>query len=86
MDIDEIDAPTATLAEGIGITGVRFHDLRHGHATMLLRQGFAPHVVSRRLGHSDPATTLRIYAGVLPGQEREAADAFAESLRRASEG
>lgn len=69
--------------ESAGVDGVRFHDLRHGHATMLLRQGFPPHVVQRRLGHSDPAFTLRVYAGVLPNQEREAADAFAASLRRA---
>lgn len=78
-----VSARFRALAESVGVEGVRFHDLRHGHATMLLRQGFAPHVVSRRLGHSDPATTLRIYAGVLPGQEREAAEAFAASLERA---
>ena len=69
--------------EGLGLPGIRFHDLRHAHATMLLRQGFPAHLVSRRLGHSDVAITLRVYAGVLPGQERAMVDAFAASLASA---
>lgn len=68
------------------LEGIRFHDLRHAHATMMLRAGVAPHVVSRRLGHSDVAITLRAYADVLPGQERAAVDTFAASLQRAHEG
>ncbi len=70
------------LADSIGLQGVRFHDLRHAHATALLRQMVSPHIVQRRLGHSDPAFTLRVYADVLPGQQQEAADGFAESLRK----
>ena len=70
--------------EKLGLPGVNFHALRHAHATML-RQGFAPHLVSRRLGHSDVAITLRVYAGVLPGQERTMVDAFASALSAASE-
>ena len=69
--------------EGLGLPGIRFHDLRHAHATMLLRQRFPAHLVSRRLGHSDVAITLRVYAGVLPGQERAMVDAFAASLAAA---
>ncbi len=68
------------------LDGIRFHDLRHAHATMMLRAGVAAHVVSRRLGHSDVAITLRVYADVLPGQERAAVDTFAASLQRAHEG
>jgi integrase len=71
--------------EGLGLPGIRFHDLRHAHATMLLRQGFPAHLVSRRLGHSDVAITLRVYAGVLPGQERAMVDAFAASLAKAAQ-
>lgn len=70
-------------ADRCGLAGVRFHDLRHAHATILLRSGVAPHVVSRRLGHADVALTLRVYSHVLPGQEREAANAFAASLEKA---
>lgn len=72
-----------SLAETVELGDVRFHDLRHGHASILLRQGTAPHVVQRRLGHSDPAFTLRVYAGVLPGQQKDAADGFAAALNRA---
>lgn len=71
--------------EKAGLTGVNFHALRHAHATMLLRQGFPAHLVSRRLGHSDVAITLRVYAGVLPGQERAMVDAFAQSLSAAGD-
>jgi integrase len=71
--------------EGLGLPGINFHALRHAHATMLLRQGFAPHLVSRRLGHSDVAITLRVYAGVLPGQEKAMVDAFAAALLAAGD-
>jgi integrase len=63
-----------------GLEGVRFHDLRHAHATFLLKAGTPPHVVSRRLGHSTVAFTLQVYAHVLPGQQREAAEAIEATL------
>ena len=63
-----------------GLCGVRFHDLRHTHATLLLKAGTPPHVVSQRLGHSTVAFTLQVYAHVLPGQQREAADAIEATL------
>ncbi len=52
---------------------IRFHDLRHCHATHLLRQGTHPKVVQERLGHSTSAVTLNIYSHVLPGMQEEAA-------------
>ncbi len=51
---------------------IRFHDLRHSHATQLLRQGVNPKVVQERLGHSTPAFTLHVYSHVLPGMQEEA--------------
>jgi len=73
-------------ATSAGLSGVRFHDLRHAHATILLKGGTSPHVVSKRLGHSTVAFTLQVYAHVLPGQQREAADAIeAALLGRAAE-
>lgn len=53
---------TATL----GYPHVRFHDLRHSFATNLIRDGVNIKVVSKMLGHSTEATTLRIYYHVLP--------------------
>lgn len=62
------------------LQGVRFHDLRHAHATILLKGGTPPRVVSRRLEHSTVAFALQVYAHVLPGQQREAADAIESTL------
>jgi integrase len=62
---------------------IRLHDLRHTHATILLLNGVPVHVVSQRLGHSSPVITLTIYAHVMPGNQREAADLFARLVGRA---
>jgi integrase len=59
-----------------GLPRVRFHDLRHAHATLMLLQGVHPKVVSERLGHSTIGITLDTYSHVLPGMQEEAADAF----------
>lgn len=52
---------------------IRFHDLRHTHATLLLLAGENPKVVSERLGHSKVSITLDIYSHVLPSMQRQAA-------------
>ncbi len=52
-------------APAIPLPHARLHDLRHVHATMLLVAGVPVHVVAERLGHADPAITLRIYAHVI---------------------
>lgn len=66
-----------------------FHTLRHTHATWLLANGVDLKTVSERLGHADEATTLRLYAHVLPGRDAAAAEAFgraaSEAGRRAEE-
>ena len=51
----------------------RFHDLRHGWASMALQAGVNPKVVSERLGHATTAFTLDKYAHVMPGMQHEAA-------------
>ena len=57
---------------------VRFHDLRHTAGTLALRQGVPLHTVSRVLGHSDPAMTLRRSAHVLEDMLEDAAQAMDE--------
>ena len=52
---------------------VRFHDLRHTHATILLSRGVHPKIVSERLGHSTVGITLDTYSHVLPGMQEKAA-------------
>jgi integrase len=60
------------------VPAIRFHDLRHTHATLLLKAGVPPQVVAQRLGHASPALTLSIYSHVLPRQQAAAAAAFAK--------
>ena len=71
------------LVESVGLKGVRLHDLRHAHATVLLHQGVHPKIVQERLGHSSVATTLDIYSHVLPGLQEAAARRFDEGLESA---
>jgi len=73
----------AKLLERKGLPHVRFHDLRHSHASQLLKQGVNVKVVSERLGHADIQTTLRVYAHVLPGLQEEAARTYDAALRAA---
>lgn len=58
----------------------RLHDLRHVHATLLLIAGVPVHVVAERLGHADPAITLRVYAHVIRQHADEAANTFAAAV------
>src|SRR5438445_514455 len=61
-----------------GLPHVRFHDLRHAHATLMLLQGVHPKVVSERLGHASVGITLDTYSHVLPTMQSEAVRAFDE--------
>ncbi len=69
-----------SLAEAAGVPTIRLHDCRHTFATIALRRGVQATIVSRYLGHSDIATTLRTYAHVIPSDGRLAADAVADAL------
>lgn len=53
--------------------GVRFHDLRHSHASCLIASGAHIKAVSRRLGHADITVTLRVYAHCLPDDDAKLA-------------
>ncbi|HXT59732.1 MAG TPA: site-specific integrase, partial [Pirellulales bacterium] len=57
-----------------GLPSVRFHDLRHSHASLLLAQGVHPKIVQERLGHSQISMTLDVYSHLMPGMQRAAAD------------
>ena len=65
---------------------VRFHDLRHTHATQLLKAGVHPKVVSERLGHASIGITLDTYSHVMPGMQEEAAEKIDAGLREALAG
>jgi integrase len=65
------------LVARAGVSRRRLHDLRHTHATLLLKAGVPIKVVSERLGHATPGFTMATYQHVLPGMQAEAARTFA---------
>ena len=71
------------FADAHGFEGVRFHDLRHTHATMLLANNIDAVAVATRLGHADASTTLRVYAHALRRRDEDAAKAAQTILDRA---
>lgn len=58
---------------------IRFHDLRHTSASLLIAKGVHAKIISVRLGHSDTSITMNTYGHALPSADRAAADTF-ESL------
>lgn len=66
-----------------GLPRVRFHDLRHTHASLLIASGENVKVVSERLGHAHPAFTMHTYQHLLPGMSAAAADRFATMIATA---
>lgn len=69
--VAKLDVPTISL-----------HDLRHTHATLLLKAGVHVKIVSERLGHANVAFTMSVYQHVLPGMQAEAAATFADLIGR----
>ena len=65
--------------------GLRLHDLRHTHASLLLLDAEAMLVVSKRLGHAKIQTTVDMYGHLLPNSDAAAAARFASLVRRARE-
>lgn len=65
-----------------GLPRIRFHDLRHTAATLLMEQGVHAKVVQEMLGHTRISTTLDLYSHVTPTMQRQAADAFDAILVR----
>ena len=67
----------------LDVPAISLHDLRHTHATLLLKAGIHVKVVSERLGHASVAFTMNVYQHVLPGMQAEAADTFSRLLQTA---
>ena len=70
------------LVRRAGKSHIRLHDLRHFHASLLLKAGVHLKVVQERLGHSSIAITADTYSHVAPSLQREAADVFARDMRK----
>jgi integrase len=63
---------------------IRFHDLRHTHASLLVANGVSIKVVTERLGHAHPGFTMHTYQHLLPGMSATAAEQFATLVATAT--
>lgn len=61
---------------------ITFHDLRHTHASLLLKNNVHPKIVSERLGHSSIQITLDTYSHLLPNMQKDAAGKLGQVLLR----
>jgi len=60
------------MARQVGLEGVRFHDLRHTFASLMLLRGAKPKVISEALGHSSVAFTMDVYSHIISGMQEDA--------------
>ena len=74
---------TRILAQSSSLPRIRFHDLRHSHATQLLSSGIHPKIAQERLGHSSIGITLDLYSHVMPGMQEDAAAKVDAAMRAA---
>ena len=80
LDPARVSKEFARVRKHAGIGGVRFHDLRHTNASIMLLAGVHPKVVSERLGHSSIMVTMDIYSHLLPGLQEDAAEKFSKMI------
>lgn len=81
---DYLSQALPRVAQQAGLPRIRFHDLRHSHATHLLQAGVHPKVVAERLGHATVQVTLDIYSHVLPTLQQDAAQRLDATLAAAA--
>jgi integrase len=77
---DNIRRTFKSIIKKANLRKIRFHDMRHTHATLLLLQGVNPKIVSERLGHADVRITLDTYSHLLPSMQKETAKNFGRML------
>lgn len=66
-----------------GVKRIRIHDFRHSHASYLINKGYLISIVSRRLGHRNPSTTLDVYSHLYPSTEEEAVESMENDFKTA---
>ena len=85
LDPEKVTKEFSKVTHQAGMKGVRLHDLRHSHASLMLKAGVQPKVISERLGHSSISVTMDIYGHVLPGLQEDAARRFSTLLNQRDE-
>ena len=71
---DSVSQAWVRHAKSLGYPHIRFHDLRHTSATLMLKAGIHPKIVQEKLGHSSIVVTLDLYSHVSPGMQQQAAE------------
>jgi integrase len=82
QDPRNISRVMSRLCELSRVTPIRFHDIRHTHASILISSGVDIVKVSARLGHANPKITLEIYAHLLPNIQDDVAEIFENELNK----
>ncbi|MFC1847536.1 tyrosine-type recombinase/integrase [Chloroflexota bacterium] len=77
---DSITQAWRHIAKISGLDGIRPHDARHTHASLMLKQGIHPKIVQERLGHASIQITLDTYSHIAPGLQQAAANCFDDIL------
>jgi len=80
---DSFSQAFGRLVAKTNLPRIRLHDLRHTHATIALKAGVPIKVIAERLGHENPAFTMKQYAHVIPGMQADAARVVASTVRDA---
>jgi integrase len=78
---DNLSRDWRRICRAKGLPKIKFHALRHTHASVLLASGLPVLMVSRRLGHSRASMTLDVYAHLLPDADKAAAQAIEGVLK-----
>lgn len=70
------------LCKSAKVTPIRFHDIRHTHASILISEGVDIVRVAKRLGHANPKITLGIYSHLVPNEDNDVAEIFDEAVQK----
>lgn len=70
------------LCKSANVTPIRFHDIRHTHASILISEGVDIVKVANRLGHANPKITLGIYSHLIPNEDNNVAEIFEEAIHK----
>lgn len=77
----QLEYEFSRAAREAGLPKARVHDLRHSHASLLIRMGATPVQVAARLGHENPSTTLNVYSHLWPDEQDQLADLLETEFR-----
>jgi|TARA_B100000315_G_C14351630_1_gene484282 integrase len=80
LDPERVSKEFSKVVKTAKIPKIRFHDLRHTHASLMLKAGVGPKAISELLGHASISITMDVYAHLIPGIQEEAAQKFSNLL------